>query len=96
MILEEIKRKKEQYPDMTEALEIQYRPDSWKKVRLWYPRRSAGKKILWPFQKVWRYTHIELCSGNPSGGIGQLSGLYQRWFYLYLTDEEYIMAKMES
>lgn len=94
MILEKIKRKKEQYPDMKDPLMVQTHPESWKKVRLWYPRRSVGNRILWPFQKVWCYTHKELCKGNCND-IGRPRSLYERWFKLYLTDEEYIMAKLE-
>lgn len=82
------------HPDMTGQAKIQHNEDSWKKKRLLCPRKSAYGKWLFPGQKVWQYIHYELCIKHSNSPF-KPSSLCRRWFYLYLTDEEYIMAKME-
>lgn len=68
--------------------------NNWEQIKLWRPRRSIYGSWLWPGQTVWRYTHWELCFTNrDASGRG---GMYRRWFHLYLTDEEYVMTKLEN
>lgn len=92
MLLEKIAEKKSERPDMKQPVRIQDHSTTWQKVTLWRPRRSVNGVWLYPTQKVWRYQHLELCRG----GTAREMSIYQRWFYLYLTDEEYVMAKMEA
>jgi len=96
ILLEEIQRKKELYTDMSKPVEIQDYPNTWEEIRLWFPRRSLSGKILWPFQKVWRYMHQETCVLSDQDNNGIVFGrIYQRWFYIYLDNEEFILTKLE-
>ena len=81
--------------DMIGVPSIQEGLETWTQVKVYWPKRSVYGKWLMPSQTVWRYRHTELCSSTVKSTAGT-TNLYYRWFYLYLTDEEYIMTKMEN
>lgn len=94
MILEAIRQEKERRTDMNEPLKIQDYLNTWKEVRIWRPRRSIGGIRLYPGQKVWRYEHTETHYYQDCDDIGIYDVQSEPSFYLYLTNEEYVMAKM--
>lgn len=94
MILEAICEEKERRNDMNEPLKVQNGLNTWKEVRIWRPRRSIGGIWLHPGQKVWQYEHIEIHYYRDADDIGIYNVQSKSSFYLYLTNEEYVMAKL--
>ena len=62
----------------------------FEKKRLSVFKRSITKKLLWPGQTVWKYTHCDMCY-DPIPNIWYVAEIK-----VYLTDEEYIMIKLSA
>ncbi len=69
--------------------------DLVKYQRVFRPRTSVYGRKLWPGQKVWKLSYFTLCYADMSlQKKPTLSGMYTHRFDAYLTDSEYIMAKI--
>ena len=53
------------------------------------PTKTVHGSWIWPGQYVWQYKHAQMClTGNK--------GMFYKLLKLHLTDEEYIMSKLEN
>lgn len=62
--------------------------ENFEKVKIYWPRRSIDRTWLFPGTVAWKYSHMAICY-NDEGS------LYTYCFDLYLSDQEYVMARLE-
>lgn len=64
--------------------------EEFNKIRLKWFARTVHDELLWPGRQVWRYTLLVTDFRKEDGA------LYTMAHNFYLTDEEYIMHKLEE
>jgi hypothetical protein len=77
-----------EFPRMTAVIQM----------RIIWPRRSPYGRLLWPGQKVTKVRWEEWCMKDAlqdASGKRRSSGTYIHWINAYMTDSEFVMAKLE-
>jgi hypothetical protein len=74
---------------------IQHFDRSWTKTWILWPRKTVYGRWVLPGQTTFKYHHEDMCFRKSKEQF-KSGSMYQSWFFLYLTEEEYTMLKLHD